>query len=380
MGLFGSGRLNIEKLEKKQAVQKLINAYASINNYDIKCEIIEALARIKDEQAIQQLISSLQESVWQLRDCAERVLIEMKDERIIQPLIAALNYDNWRIRSSAAKILGGIKDRRAIEPLIASLNDEKSEVKRLAIEALIKFKDSRSLEALIKSLSDKNRLVRNNAIKALGAINDVRAIEPLVEMLRDIDKQVRKNASNVLESMKWKPQNKIDKAEFLHAKGDPYPNDTEIKTLMVIAEMRDSDPKTRKSSALKLEKTKTSQAIEALINLLDDENPDVRWNAAWTLGMIKDHRAIIPMIKALDEETVAGKMIVMAILNINEFKAYDDYDALPTVLRKIIKDSGVDVENIGKIIEEIKDDSYCKLAYDYDEEFTGYPNYYAPKE
>ena len=383
MGLFGLGRINIEKLEKKKNVQKLINAFNSIHNYDIKCEIIEALGRIKDERVIQPLISILQEPVWQLRDCAEKILIGIKDESIVQPLIAALNDDNWRIRSRAAKILGEIKDKRAIEPLLVALNDKKVEVKRLAAEALIHFKDIRSLDALIKSLSDKNRLVRNNAVKAIGAIKDVRAIEPLIETLKDVDKQVRKNASNALESMKWKPQNKIDKANFLHAKGDPYPYDAEIKTLMIIAEMRDSDPKTRKSAALKLEYTKTSQAVEALINLLNDGNPDVRWNAAWSLGMIKDRHAIIPLIHALDGEPVAGKMMVMAILKISNFNKYDVYGAVFSELNKIIEDSGIDISTMrisSKVFDEIKDESYSKIAYDYDWEFDGYSHYYDPKE
>ena len=72
-----------------------------------------------------------------------------------------------------------IKDDRAVEPLITALRDADPQVRQNSVEALGKIKDARSIEPLIGVLKDNDSDVRWNAIWALGEMG-VAAIEPLI--------------------------------------------------------------------------------------------------------------------------------------------------------------------------------------------------------
>ena len=96
------------------------------------------------------------------------------------------------MRQAAAQALGLIKNPQAVEPLIATLQDPDGTVRQAAAEALGLIKNPQAVEPLIATLRDPDSSMREAAAKALGQIGDVRAIEALNSLLNDDEASVRR--------------------------------------------------------------------------------------------------------------------------------------------------------------------------------------------
>jgi hypothetical protein len=82
--------------------------------------------------------------------------------------------------------------------------------------------------------------------------------------------------------------------------GDLAPQDVEPR---VAEQLRNSEPRVRRSAAIALGKIGTARAVLALLQAVNDESPEVRAQAAHGLGKIRSTRAAPWLIEALDGET-----------------------------------------------------------------------------
>jgi HEAT repeat protein len=98
---------------------------------------------------------------------------------IVEPLIEALNSPAC---GQAAEVLGKIKDERAIEPLITALKEQQRSTQQMIALALGKFGDQ-AIPDLLTLMQEEN-LDKTLPIMALGATASPLAVQPLIEMLR----------------------------------------------------------------------------------------------------------------------------------------------------------------------------------------------------
>ena len=134
-----------------------------------------------------------------------------------------------------------------IDELIEKLNDKDDFVVEDAVGAL-ELKGEEAVDPLISALSSRKKNIRLHAASILGAINDKKAIKPLILTLSDNNKLVRREASTSLSRM-------------------------------------------------------GPDAVDPLIDVLDDPDWRVRGAAAWALGNLNDERAIPALEKFLDDES-----------------------------------------------------------------------------
>ena len=257
-----------------------------------QAQAVSPVGQVADEaltdQVSDQLAVSLDSSVegQELTDPMQEVVLEeekVKDEIDIQ--IDLLKDPDWVVRREAAITLGEMGDERCVEPLAAALRDGDWQVREVAIEGIGQI-GSPAVEVLLKLLRDWD--VRKSAIVALGKIRDERVLEPLIQQLRN--------------------------DEFMEDATDALVNLGEPALPGLIKALKDKEELVRKQAVIALGRIKSPEAIDPLIEMLQNKDWFTRLTAAAALEAIGDERgreAIRPLLKDGD---MVVKMRVERIL------------------------------------------------------------------
>ncbi len=257
-----------------------------------QAQAVSPVGQVADEaltdQISDQLAVSLDSSVegQELTDPMQEVVLEeerVKDEIDIQ--IDLLKDPDWVVRREAAITLGEMGDERCVEPLAAALRDGDWQVREVAIEGIGQI-GSPAVEVLLKLLRDWD--VRKSAIMALGKIRDERVLEPLMQQLRN--------------------------DEFMEDATDALVNLGEPALPGLIKALKDKEELVRKQAVIALGRIKSPEAIDPLIEMLQNKDWFTRLTAAAALEAIGDERgreAIKPLLKDTD---MVVKMRVERIL------------------------------------------------------------------
>jgi len=104
-------------------------------------------------------------------------------------------------RLFAVQALARIRNTQTIEPLLTVVNDSLPEVRAIAIEALGTFHDDRIIPVLVEALTDKAARVRKEAVDALGRRKNLDLVEKIKPLLYDWDYQVCQTAAIALGRM-----------------------------------------------------------------------------------------------------------------------------------------------------------------------------------
>ncbi len=240
------------------------------------------------DQVSDQLAASLESSAeaQDLTDPMQEVILEeelVKDEIDIQ--IDLLKDPDWVVRREAAITLGEMGDERRVAPLAGALRDGDWQVREVAIEGIGQI-GSPAVDVLLKLLRDWD--VRKSAIVALGKIRDERVLEPLMQQLRN--------------------------DEFMEDATDALVNLGEPALPGLIKALKDKEELVRKQAVIALGRIKSPEAIDPLIEMLQNKDWFTRLTAAAALEAIGDDRgreAIKPLLKDSD---MVVKMRVERIL------------------------------------------------------------------
>jgi len=241
---------------------------------DVQWRAVESLARF-GEKATAPLLEALKSP--KTKNQAQEALVKIGTPAVAG-LIDIIRDKNLSgiTRAAAAKALGKIGDTADTAALMEAVKERDLALRREAVVALGRLKEKKALTLL-------NRLMQNPELKkfaaeALGEIGDAEAVRPLIRAMNDKDETiVRQIAISLV---------KIGSAS--------------VKPLIKTLEESDIDV-VREYAALCLGEIKDRQAVEALIDALEDPDPAVRGNAAWALGEIADHRAKRPLQRALKD-------------------------------------------------------------------------------
>ena len=257
-----------------------------------QAQAVSPISQVADEaltdQVSDQLAASLDSSVGEqeLTEPMQEVVLEeekVKDEIDIQ--IDLLKDPDWVVRREAAITLGEMGDERCVEPLAAALRDGDWQVREVAIEGIGQI-GSPAVDVLLKLLRDWD--VRKSAIMALGKIRDERVLEPLMQQLRN--------------------------DEFMEDATDALVNLGEPSLPGLIKALKDKEELVRKQAVIALGRIKSPEAIDPLIEMLQNKDWFTRLTAAAALEAIGDERgreAIKPLLKDTD---MVVKMRVERIL------------------------------------------------------------------
>jgi HEAT repeat protein len=150
----------------------------------------------------------------------------------------------------------------AIQPLIDLLQADSPSTRHQAAHVLGKIGDVRATEALINALQDSNPEVVSKAAFTLGQFGDVRAIPALVNILNHESREVQETLVSVLENF--------------GAASIPY----------LVAAIKSENPQTRELVADILGLLHAKEAINPLIEMLNDEYWQVRFAVVNALGHI----------------------------------------------------------------------------------------------
>lgn len=255
--VFGLGKPNIEKMEKKKDIKGLIKALnydKNIYDYKIRKKALEAIFRVCDDNnRVETLITALSyTSDYNLKLDIIKVIGKTKDPRVIDALKMELKEDNELVRLNAVEALDNINDPLVIGPLVNTLDDEYIDVRRASIEALIKIGDPNTNDALLKSLysllSAYDWKHRKYAANTLGNIGDARSVERLIKVLKDENMETRIAASQSLIRI-----------------GEP-------SVMPLIKTLKNNDLKMQREAIKALGTIGDPIAIEALVELLDNKN------------------------------------------------------------------------------------------------------------
>ena len=257
-----------------------------------QAQAVSPSSQVTDEaltdQVSDELAVSLESSAGgqELIDPTQEVVLEeekVKDEIDIQ--IDLLKDPDWVVRREAAITLGEMGDERCVEPLAAALRDGDWQVREVAIEGIGQI-GSPAVDVLLKLLRDWD--VRKSAIMALGKIRDERVLDPLMQQLRN--------------------------DEFMEDATDALVNLGEPALPGLIKALKDKEELVRKQAVIALGRIKAAEAIDPLIEMLQNKDWFTRLTAAAALEAIGDERgreAIKPLLKDSD---MVVKMRVERIL------------------------------------------------------------------
>ncbi len=142
-------------------------------------------------------------------------------------------------------------------------------------------KHMKQLEILIMQLNVQNQELKKLAIKSLAEINTEQVIQPLINTFKnDEDWKIRREALLALEKFKDK---KI--SEALYERLNPEKH-TEVKShiIRVLGEIR------------------VAEAVDLIIETLDDPSSDIKWRSIIALGNIGDKKALEPLFNIVKKD------------------------------------------------------------------------------
>ena len=259
MPLFGPP--DIHQLEAKRDTQGLIKALA-FKDPAIRRAAAEALAPLKDPQAVEPLVGLLKDENSGVRRAAVAALAARGGFRVVEPLVGALEDLDPDVRVTAATAVY----RRL-------MTDPDAEARRATAAALGRIRDAAAVEPLVKGIRDADETVRVAVIKALQSIGDVEAIVPLIIVLAH--EQARQKSTG---------RSSVAVERATSQALDALCTERAIDSLK--AALRHDDADVREIAVRRLARIGSSLAVEPLAASLTDEDPVIRRAAARGLAEI----------------------------------------------------------------------------------------------
>jgi HEAT repeat protein len=127
-------------------------------------------------EAVEQLITALQDPDWHVRTQAAYALFQRGGDRhlVIWALVGRLKDEVWQVREQAAMALGqkGSSGENFFAPLLEALKDDNAKVRDAVAYALGSSAGDAQVDLLIAARKDPDKRVRSGVKRALDVIKD----------------------------------------------------------------------------------------------------------------------------------------------------------------------------------------------------------------
>ncbi|MHB0937302.1 MAG: HEAT repeat domain-containing protein [Armatimonadota bacterium] len=150
-------------------------------------ELLNALGKIGNPEAIPVLAEKLKDPVTLIRYTAIDALADIDDPRSADLLLALLNDPSKEVRRKTVYEIARrrVMDPRLAQPLIeVALHGETKDVRSFAIEALGRFGGPDTTRALITLIQDTD--LSGDAASSLARLHDPTVIDPLIALLPEM--------------------------------------------------------------------------------------------------------------------------------------------------------------------------------------------------
>ena len=279
---------------------------------------ITLLSHEKSDQLLQQVQQQLRDGTF-----------DHSDQQLIRQMVECLGDTRGLMRLGYAEALG-VVGQPAVDILIEALiHHPNAVVRRAAGKTLTLIEDPAAVPYLIQALlNDEDTVVQASAIGAL-ARTGIASVDPLLEVLAspDSSESNKGHAAWGLAFIGAPAKDKLyaaynsDSPEVRAAvvgaiakQGEEDPNDTQALDLLVNA-LNDDVADVRSEAAAVLGNLKYQPAIPVLQNLLNHPEAETRKSSALSLMKIGDRNSIAPLQTALEQENDANvkKAIALAV-------------------------------------------------------------------
>lgn len=266
---------------------------------------------------------------------------EHQDQELIQQMVECLGDTRGLTRLAYAEALGKV-GKSAVEPLIdALLNHSNVVVRRAAGKTLTLIAEPQAVPHLIYALlNDEDTVVQSSSVGALARIGEP-SVTPLLEILAspDSSESHKGHAAWALAFIGAKAKDKLyaaydsDSPEVRAAVvgaiakvAEEENRDTQALNLL-LESLQDTSANVRSEAAAVLGNLKYQLTIPILTELLNHAEGETRKSAALSLMKISDRRSLEPLQAALAQETDAGikKAINLAISMLEKQSEADDW-------------------------------------------------------
>ncbi len=294
------------------------------------------MSHINEDQAIAEMINTLNDRTWKTRRQASDALIKLGQPAVL-PLMAAIKQNAFTVFTlpEAIRALGGIGDVQAVDLLIEELESRNVHAVQEAIEGIGHIGSPQaiqslidvfrhdwddtetitawqkaatalaaigepSLPALLTALLDEDDNVRQGVAEALGKLRDPRAVDPLINALQDEQSIVRAYAADALAELG--DERAIKPLVALLADEDWY---VRARTLFALGQLGgpfvfaplvsalgDREPRVRSAAVSALGKLQDARLHDVLLEVLNDPDGRVRSAAVLAFGRGGDERAL----------------------------------------------------------------------------------------
>lgn len=177
---------------------------------EVRLSAIEALGRIKNAEAVGELIGVIEDQTedWTIKVRVVKLLGEIGNPRATGVLIKILDDPAFTnncaaLKWNAAIALGNFKKyTKVVEVLIDALEDRTLYVKEAAIQSLGEIGNPSAVPHIISALNDKSFAIRISAVRSLGKIGATEAIPYLRKLLSsDGERHIKDEAARALKSL-----------------------------------------------------------------------------------------------------------------------------------------------------------------------------------
>jgi HEAT repeat protein len=133
-----------------------------------------AWALAHEGEAVEALITALQDPVWQVRAQAAYALFQRGGDRhlVIWALVGRLKDEAWQVREQAAMALAqkGSSRENFFPPLLEALKDDNAKVRNAVASALGSAADDPQVDLLVAARHDPDKRVRAGVRRALDMV------------------------------------------------------------------------------------------------------------------------------------------------------------------------------------------------------------------
>jgi HEAT repeat protein len=323
MPLFGGSE--IDRYKKRGNSEKLIKALKN-TRAETREDAAFALGELRAEDAVIPLIDALDDWNIDVRSASAKALGEIGDIRAVDPLARAVRDRSLRnlaiktlikigppsikafielypeaehdLKLQIIKALGEIGGEKIIPPLIFCLKERNREIQDAAATAVVQV-GRPALNSVKELLRDRRKAVRGAAIKIIGRINDPDSIDILIPMLKDENYLVQQIVVKELDRLGWRPDESYEGSSYWVIKKNWSNKDDAINTL--VQALNDEQMELRLAAVRELGNLKSVDAIGPLSLALEDSQFRVRFAAVESLGEIDDLKVTEPLLHLMRE-------------------------------------------------------------------------------